>query len=100
MFAGTLKTLGDCENTLLSACTVPNLPGNFTTDSLDECRNSASQFRKDYDACTKILDGSVRCDCILNNITAIDSSKCSISVINEVYDKIVDIRLACLTGDK
>ena len=99
IFIGTLKTLIDCENTLFSSCTIPDLPGDHNTGSLDACRKSAVQFRKDYETCSKILDNTTRCDCILNTITPLNTSECNITVINDVYTTIENTRSACITGD-
>ena len=40
IIADTLTILGDCERAIVSSCTVPDLPGNQTLDSLDECKDS------------------------------------------------------------
>ena len=98
MFTGTLKTLEDCEAKLFSACTVPDFPGNHNTGSLEACRDTAVQFRKDYEACSKILDNTTRCECILDNITPLNTSKCNITVINDVYTTIESKRSACIAG--
>merc|ERR1712013_88285 len=95
----TQNTVEDCEAKLFSACAVPDFPGNHNTGSLEACRDTAVQFRKDYEACSKILDNTTRCDCILDNITPLNTSKCNITVINDVYATIENKRSACIAAN-
>ena len=92
-----MKTLGDCKADIFSSCTVPDLPGNHTLDSLDYCRNLSTTFRSDFRDCAEILDFTDRCDCI-RKMTEISNSKCNIKVINEVYETIQDARAECILG--
>ena len=71
IIADTLTILGDCERAIVSSCTVPDLPGNQTLNSLDECKDSAGLFRKEFRECAEILDNTKRCDC-LNNMKQIN----------------------------
>ena len=95
---GTLETLGNCENSLFSACSVSDLPEDNTADSLGACQDSAVQFRGDYEACTRILNYTTRCGCITKDIRLLNFTTCNISVLNNVYDTIQNARNECITG--
>ena len=97
LIAETFKTLGDCKDEIFASCTVPDLPGNHTFDSLDACKNSSENFRSEFRDCAKILDNTERCDCI-TSMTEIDNSKCNITKINEVYKSIQNAREECISG--
>merc|ERR1719320_2069724 len=76
------------------------LTGNYTADSLDLCRNSSIQFRMDYENCSKILNSSSRCACIVSNIRPVNFSACKVSVINDIHDTIKAVRDECITVNR
>merc|ERR1719320_307467 len=76
------------------------LTGNYTADSLDLCRNSSIQFRMDYENCSKILNSSSRCACIVSNIRPVNFSACKVSVINDIHDTIKAVRDECITANR
>ena len=56
LIAETLKTLGDCEDTIFSSCTLPDFPGNHTIDSLEACKFTAVLFRSKFRFCAEFLN--------------------------------------------
>ena len=94
-----LAILGNCSSAIDTACTIPVFPGNYTEESLQACKESATKFLEDYRACANITDYRERCDCILNNITSINYAECQISLINLGLEQLDLTKYKCVSGE-